>query len=389
MAVSRMLHVSPSLIHVVTQSFLTLSFLNSDGAGGRTLPNPVGVPSNTIEACTSACHNAGYSLAGTEYAGECWCGSSIQAGGAPAPASECNMPCSGDNSQYCGGPNRLNLYQDTDATPSQPPVIVPNVGLWKSLGCYMSVIFHPRHQPVPLTLTLLISDNVGGRTLPIPVGVSSNTIESCTAACSDAGYDLAGTEYSAECWCGSSIEAGGAPAPATECNMVCSGNNAQYCGGPNRLNLYTITDAPSAGWESLGCYTSVFFHPRLCPIPSTLYFLISDNTNGRALPNQVGVTSNSMESCTSACYDAGYGLAGTEYSAECWCGSSIQGGGAPAASSDCNMPCTGDNTQTCGGPNRLNVYNYTGTLPTPPLPPGTPRPITDLPGTWSYDGCWM
>ena len=133
----------PFLIHVVSRPSLTLFFLISDNAGGRTLPFPVGVSSNTIESCTSACRNAGYNLAGTEYAAECWCGYTIQAGGAPAPATECNMLCSGDNSQYCGGPNRLNLYKDTDSTvtPPTPPAVVASVGPWVSQGCYMSVIF--------------------------------------------------------------------------------------------------------------------------------------------------------------------------------------------------------------------------------------------------------
>jgi len=250
------------------------------------------------------------------------------------------------------------------------------------------LIIHVVSQP-SLTLFFLISDNVGGRTLSFLAAVSSNTIQSCTTACSNAGYDLAGTEYAAECWCGSSIEAGGAPAPASECNMVCSGNPSQYCGGPNRLNLYKIgPTVPS--WESLGCYSSVFFfHSRLESL-LTLPSLISDTVGSRTLPFPVGVSSNTMESCTSACYDAGYSMAGTEYSAECWCGTSIQGGGAPASASDCNMPCSGDNTQSCGGPNRLNVYNYTGTVPTPPPPPGTVtvHPVTDLPGNWSYNGCW-
>lgn len=133
-----------------------------------------------------------------------------------------------------------------------------------------------------------------------------------------------------------------------------------------------------------------FFHSRPQSF-LTLSSPISDTVGSRTLPFPVGVPSNTMESCTSACYDAGYSIAGTEYSAECWCGTSIQGGGAPAAASDCNMPCSGDNTQSCGGPNRLNLYNYTGTVPTPPPPPGTVtvHPVTNLPGNWSYNGCWM
>ena len=107
-----------------------------------------------------------------------------------------------------------------------------------------------------LILFVSVSDNVGGRTLPNAVAVSSNTIQSCTSACQNAGYTLAGAEYSAECWCGNSVQAGGAPATASDCNMLCSGNNTQYCGGPNRLNLYSFTNAPATpSWKSLGCYS--------------------------------------------------------------------------------------------------------------------------------------
>ena len=138
MAVSRMLHVSRSL-HVLYRFFLTSIFLISDETTDRTLPNQVAVSSNTIESCTAACFNAGYTLAGAEYSAECWCSTSIGGLGAPATASDCNMLCTGNSSEYCGGPNRLNLYNySTVVVPPPPsgPIIVPSVGLWKSLGCY-------------------------------------------------------------------------------------------------------------------------------------------------------------------------------------------------------------------------------------------------------------
>ena len=30
-------------------------------------------------------------------------------GGAPTPLSDCNMACAGNSSEFCGGPNRLNV----------------------------------------------------------------------------------------------------------------------------------------------------------------------------------------------------------------------------------------------------------------------------------------
>lgn len=122
-----------------------------------------------------------------------------------------------------------------------------------------------------------------------------------------------------------------------------------------------------------------------------LFFSTSDNDGGRTLPNQVTVSGNTIEECTSACYSAGYILAGAEYSAECWCGSSIEAGGAPTSASDCNMVCTGNSSEYCGGPNRLNVYNYTGTLPTETetTSPSDVNPVAHPTGNWTYNGCWM
>ena len=82
----------------------------------------------------------------------------------------------------------------------------------------------------------------------------------------------------------------------------------------------------------------------------------SDSVTARTLTVVPGLTgANTIESCTSACFAAGYHLAGAEYSDECYCGNGFQNGGAPAALADCNMPCAGDASESCGGPDRLNV----------------------------------
>lgn len=67
----------------------------------------------TNELCQSTCLAAGFSIAGTEYAGECWCGNAIINGGGPAPNGNvgCNMPCKGNTAEICGGPDRLDVWQ--------------------------------------------------------------------------------------------------------------------------------------------------------------------------------------------------------------------------------------------------------------------------------------
>lgn len=152
------------------------------------------------------------------------------------------------------------------------------------------------------------------------------TIELCQAACS--GFTYFGMEYSNECYCGNTINAGSAVQASSDpavnnCNMLCTGNQTEYCGGPGRLNMYavngsasvsssTITGTPSATptpsgpitvgdfgiWHYLGCY--------------------SEATNMRALTgkaNPISGASVSVDACAAAC--SAYSYFGVEYAGEC------------------------------------------------------------------------
>ena len=165
------------------------------------------------------------------------------------------------------------------------------------------------------------------------------------------GFQYAGIEYGDECYCDNSIK-NDASSVSSGCSMPCSGNSSEYCGGPNRLNLYQLPSAiaPSAGvlpagWSALGCFT--------------------DNVSARILtqgqPVLGGYLNMTIWNCLNACQGAGYSLAGVEYSQECYCGSQIKNDGPCALDqATCNMPCKGNSAETCGGPNRLNMYEYGG-----------------------------
>jgi len=60
--------------------------------------------------CVETCATKGYSYAGVQYRGECWCGSTPPPESKFAPSSECNMHCTADSSQLCGGSWRMNVY---------------------------------------------------------------------------------------------------------------------------------------------------------------------------------------------------------------------------------------------------------------------------------------
>jgi len=55
----------------------------------------------SIALCTQACQKQGYTMAGAEYGGECYCGNKASNGGGPAPdgLAGCNMVCNGNTTE--------------------------------------------------------------------------------------------------------------------------------------------------------------------------------------------------------------------------------------------------------------------------------------------------
>jgi glucan 1,3-beta-glucosidase len=156
-----------------------------------------------------------------------------------------------------------------------------------------------------------------------------------------------------------------------QCTTPCSGNAGEICGGTWRLGLYsyltcnsTSLDPPAPGWKFKGCFT--------------------DSVSARTLSVQASVPgAMTVKLCQAACKRLGYVYAGVEYAVECCnspsslslkiggtlkkvtnsfpgCDNLLQHGGGPAldGSSGCNMPCSGNSSEVCGGGNRLDLYSY-------------------------------
>ena len=333
----------------------------------------------TVQLCVDACNAAGYSLAGAEYGGECYCDNALENSGPASDATTCSMTCNGNSTEYCGGPERLNLYSYGGATPvaaaptntatatsTHTPTLPSN---FATLGCY--------------------TDTTGQRALTHFFNAPSGgmTVEKCINLCLTNGYNIAGVECGAECYCDKVVQNnhGLAPDGNTGCNMPCSGDAGETCGGPNRLNAY----AAGLGWVQLGCFTDQPFSRTLA-------------TTGAY---SSGLT---VESCLASCQASGYVYAGVEYGNECHCGNSFDNGGGPAADgfAGCSFTCAGNSSEICGGNQRLSLYEYinsngivksttpasgtTGTGASAPTSTGGPAPATDnLPAGWAYDGCYV
>lgn len=73
---------------------------------GNIRPN-LGPVSN--KKCIERCKTLGFSVAGTEYGGQCYCGNEIS-GSEKLDESQCATPCEGDNASTCGGSWALSVY---------------------------------------------------------------------------------------------------------------------------------------------------------------------------------------------------------------------------------------------------------------------------------------
>ncbi|KAJ3778722.1 WSC domain-containing protein [Lentinula raphanica] len=128
--------------------------------------------------------------------------------------------------------------------------------------------------------------------------------------------------------------------------------------------------------------------PRQASIPSGWAFVscFIDNTSaGRLLTVNSGLPTETMtvEGCVEYCISNNWAYAGVEYGGECYCDEVLHEDGSQETSSgDCSMPCTGDAFETCGGPNRMDVY-WNGDLNVP----SSPSPLYK--SYWTYSGCFV
>ncbi|KAH9172526.1 copper radical oxidase [Lactarius sanguifluus] len=328
-----------------------------------------GASQNSVESCTAACFALGYGFAGVEYSQECYCGTAIGSSGAPAPAGDCNMACSGAGSELCGGPNRLNMYTYTGT--DLPPINNGGGGGGGGGGPVFPIL---SGLPTSWAYNACWVDNAHGRIFQTQLeDDQALTVESCITACAAQGFTLAGMEFI----CGNNLVQGAVTSPNADCNMGCGGNTTEACGGPNRLSVYTSTGS---------VITFPVPVPQTTGLPGNWQYsrCLAEPGAARVFPYQlILTTNNTAENCLSQCSAFGYPAAGMEYANECWCGDVgdiAANGGVTAPETDCVQACSGDPLHLCGGPQRLQLYLWNGTLTTWHTPSNIGRYQYFMPG---------
>lgn len=347
----------------------------TDSVAARSLPYGAAVPGGgdamTIDLCLAACKASGYTIAGVEYASQCYCGNAFANNGAPAPdgSAQCNMPCSGNAAQTCGGPDRLNVFfyaagtAGTSSTnpPSTPTTTPTAVAPTTTPPTNTQVVGGGTATNLPAGWTYrgCWVDSLNGRIMTGPfANAATVTIESCIQTCIAGGYKVAGLQYSQQCFCDNQLR-NNATLAATDgtCAMKCAGAPSEICGGPDLDSVYATGEltviAPASSqttglpgnWVYKGCLT--------------------DTGNPHTLAEQIiYTTTNQASACLAQCAAFGYNAAGMEYGQECYCGDKGDKGANNAtfvADAQCNQACPGNARYMCGAGNLLSYYEWQGT----------------------------
>ncbi|KAI1381716.1 putative glyoxal oxidase [Hypoxylon crocopeplum] len=202
-----------------------------DGPNGRIMPTYQAPddPELTPQICAQLCSDNSYTISGTEYYTQCFCGNAIYNGGvAGDDTTQCSTPCGGDSQQMCGGSGYLSIYSKGTPQSFKAPTPAKEVlnGSWTYQGCWEDNVNDKR--------TLFWALMFPGTMTP----------EQCLEKCSSFGYAAAGLEYGDECYCGDPIDvdaSGATERPESECNVACAGDASAICGGGARLSLYYWT----------------------------------------------------------------------------------------------------------------------------------------------------
>ncbi|CAM9715370.1 unnamed protein product, partial [Ectocarpus fasciculatus] len=342
--------VAPSPTTPITPTPTDANFLGcwADAEDPRVFPESLKTVSETMTTATCAATCADFAYYATQWSIECWCGNNdaydVNGEGA------CDFECGGDPSDICGGNFAMSVYS-TGSDPVETPSPAEDPTDPAFLGCFV--------------------DDSDNRVLPVGTTSSAMTAALCADTC--VGFAFYGTEFGEECFCGNNAnyDANG----EAVCNMACSGDEAEICGGFNAISSHLFivvcrfrpVPAPSpppqvytTGSDPAETPSPVEVDVTPEPVdvaePTEPGYLgcFTDDPDDRVFPGEQ-TTSASMTAAVCASTCSGFTYYGTQWSSECWCGNNddydVYG-----ASTECTAQCTGDSLEICGGTNAMSIY---------------------------------
>ena len=422
----------------------------------------------TRQKCRQICTSGYFVYFGLENGTDCYCGNTIDK---PAYVSilECNKPCSGDPFEFCGGASRMNILKtqtkcqkaDEFVSGFWPPMgpICWSIDEWLknqaepngvNVGAYKWFQFYSPIQGIINTwcvdldgnrLNTTVTDNscapfytgqcihdLTGGLGPTKFRVLNGAYfsddylsrEKCLDACESAFYRYAGLENGRDCYCGNNMElsplwieprpTNARIIPDIECNLPCSGDLNEKCGGDNNLNIFTIqskcekerddalefkrlnpdwvgyflpTCTESGEYTPLQSYAAI--GQSYCvdmngeEVPGTRSLPGQDSPSckpyytGQCLSNEfqtldliLSGDSMTRESCKTTCDSEDATYYGLRNGRDCYCGYSVDDSLQFLPLPMCDSSCSGDVNEMCGGVETFNLFSLKENSSIPP-----------------------
>ena len=249
------------------------------------------------EKCLDACKSAFYRYAGVENGRDCYCGNELMINYLDPqfgiwiyesdpnvriiPDIECNLPCSGDSNQKCGGENELggnlNIFNIkskcekerddgiefirrqpvgfvgycypacTESGEFEPTQSCGSTGYTWCVDMDGEEIpgtsTPPAQEPKPICNPYYTGQCVSNQnqTLVLTVSGDSMTRESCNITCNSEDSTYYALGNGRDCYCGDTVE-NPKLLPFPMCDSPCSGDANEMCGGVEAFNLFSLKE---------------------------------------------------------------------------------------------------------------------------------------------------
>ncbi|RSL41294.1 hypothetical protein CEP53_012846 [Fusarium sp. AF-6] len=217
---------------------------------------------------------------------------------------------------YCVGPTKKAFEPQTEIPPH-----------WR-FGCYAREADTTNH-------AVLTLDEV--------FHVEPMSIIACQSYCLSQSLYAFGLQNGDSCLCDSRLRMDSQRIDNSNCNMHCNGNTTNVCGGKDAIEVFANKEMLRVEYESLGCYV----HDGNTPV-------IRGTTGGDTIesPDEM-----SVDACGSLCtVDKGADFFALWEGNLCTCGMTMAPGAKKVSDDRCNVPCTGELGDDCGGKGVAGVY---------------------------------
>ncbi|OAG03405.1 WSC-domain-containing protein [Paraphaeosphaeria sporulosa] len=348
----------------------------------------------TVEWCATWCGSA-YTYFGLEYSQECTCGNALNPKSTLVDPSQCNYPCKGSNSEYCGGLNRMQVYQMSSVVSSTASSVLPTLVTTSTMSSTSTVLVTPSSSSVstgiitPSTTPSSISSFTSSSTSQVVV-VSTTIINPTTSRTTASAISVTITIISSNSTSGSVISPGSTLSSTTGSSpqvvvvpttilsstvsiATGSASSTKKSSSLSSTSATTSSSFPSTSVTTSSGLSSPSILPTTSPIPGSplsayTYVGCFIDVPQRCLrARSVANSSVSLDFCAAFC--AGYTFFGTEYTNECYCGDGILITTDLATDGRCDLPCAANHSQICGGNWGLSIYQLT------PSYFGNPSPV--------------